>query len=167
MAPSSKPVALVVGASRGIGRQVAVDFAAHGYAVVVAAKTVSDPSKPITAIPDPKSNESTITTVSHEIRQAGGEAHPVQVDVRSEESVNSLIQQTINRYGRLDVLIYNSGAIYWAPVKDTPLKRFKLMQSVNPAGLYATVHAALPHLKASTSNHSSSGGSGGGGRIIV
>lgn len=50
MAPSSKPVALVVGASRGIGRQVAVDFAAHGYAVVVAAKTVSDPAKPITAL---------------------------------------------------------------------------------------------------------------------
>ncbi|KAJ4144698.1 hypothetical protein LMH87_003571 [Akanthomyces muscarius] len=168
MPPSSKPVALVVGASRGIGRQVAVDFAAHGYAVVVAAKTVSDPSKPITAIPDPKSNESTITTVSYEIRQAGGDAHPVQVDVRSEDSVNSLIQQTIDKYGRLDVLIYNSGAIYWASVKDTPLKRFKLMQSVNPEGLYATVQAALPHLKASAGNHSSSSSSGGGGgRIIV
>ncbi len=68
----------------------------HLKTVVVAAKTVSDPSKPITAIPDPKSNESTITTVSYEIRQAGGDAHPVQVDVRSEDSVNSLIQQTID-----------------------------------------------------------------------
>ncbi|KAJ6780510.1 hypothetical protein PWT90_07334 [Aphanocladium album] len=169
MAPSSKPVALVVGASRGIGRQVAIDFAAHGYAVVVAAKTVSDPSKPITSIPNPKSNDSTITTVSYEIRQAGGEAHPIQVDVRSEESVNSLIQQTIDKYGRLDVLIYNSGAIYWASVQDTPLKRFKLMQSVNPEGLYAVVQAALPHLRQSASNHagSSNGGGGGGGRIIV
>ncbi|ATY64332.1 short chain dehydrogenase [Cordyceps militaris] len=156
MAPSSKPVALVVGASRGIGRQVAVDFAAHGYAVVVAAKTVSDPSKPITTIPDPKSNESTITTVSYEIRQAGGEAHPVQVDVRHEESVNALVEQTIAKYGRLDVLIYNSGAIYWASVQDTPLKRFKLMQSVNPEGLYATVQAALPHLQQQP-----------GGRILV
>ncbi|KAM3543675.1 hypothetical protein ARSEF1564_003435 [Beauveria bassiana] len=159
MAASSKPVALVVGASRGIGRQVAVDFAAHGYAVVVAAKTVSDPLKPITSIPDPKSNESTITTVSYEIRQAGGEAHPIQVDVRSEESVNSLIAQTIAKYGRLDVLIYNSGAIYWASVQDTPLKRFKLMQSVNPEGLYATVQAALPHLTQAPSSS--------GGRILV
>ncbi|KAJ3479894.1 hypothetical protein NLG97_g8203 [Lecanicillium saksenae] len=139
MAPSSKPVALVVGASRGIGRQVAIDFAAHGYAVVVAAKTVSDPSKPITSIPNPKSNDSTITTVSYEIRQAGGEAHP-----------------------RPDVLIYNSGAIYWASVEDTPLKRFKLMQSVNPEGLYAVIQAALPHLKKSASNHS---GTTNGGRI--
>ncbi|TQV99944.1 hypothetical protein V2A60_005362 [Cordyceps javanica] len=169
MAISSKPVALVVGASRGIGRQVAIDFAAHGYAVVVAAKTVTDPSKPITSIPDPKSNESTITTVSYEIRQAGGEAHPIQVDVRSEESVNSLVEQTIAKYGRLDVLIYNSGAIYWASVQDTPVKRFKLMQGVNPEGLYATVQAALPYLKASHGTHtsSSSGGGGGGGRIIV
>lgn len=63
--------------------------------VVVAAKTITDPSKPITSIPNPKSNESTITTVSYEIRQAGGEAHPIQVDVRSEESINSLIEQTI------------------------------------------------------------------------
>ncbi|KAM3453461.1 hypothetical protein MY3296_003692 [Beauveria thailandica] len=169
MAPSSssdKPVALVVGASRGIGRQVAVDFAAHGYAVVVAAKTVSDPSKPITSIPDPKSNESTITTVSYEIRQAGGEAHPIQVDVRSEESVNSLVAQTIAKYGRLDVLIYNSGAIYWASVQDTPLKRFKLMQSVNPEGLYATIQAALPHLTQASSSSSSSSSSSGG-RILV
>ncbi|KAM3515567.1 hypothetical protein MY11210_000745 [Beauveria gryllotalpidicola] len=165
MAPSSKPVALVVGASRGIGRQVAVDFAAHGYAVVVAAKTVSDPSKPITAIPDPKSSESTITTVSYEIRQAGGEAHPIQVDVRSEESVNSLVAQTIAKYGRIDVLIYNSGAIYWASVQDTPLKRFKLMQSVNPEGLYATIQAALPHLTQASSASSSSSSSGG--RILV
>lgn len=71
-------------------------FSNNKTTVVVAAKTVTDPSKPITAIPDPKSNESTITTVSYEIRQAGGEAHPVQVDVRSEESVNSLVQQTID-----------------------------------------------------------------------
>ncbi|OAA73917.1 short chain dehydrogenase [Cordyceps fumosorosea ARSEF 2679] len=135
MPPSTKPVALVIGASRGIGRQVAVDFAANGYAVVVAAKTVSDPGQPITAIPDPKSSASTITTVSHEIRLAGGDAHPVQVD----------------KYGRLDVLIYNSGAIYWASVEDTPLKRFKLMQAVNPEGLYAAVQASLPHLRAAPS----------------
>lgn len=69
------------------------------------------------------------------------------------------------KYGRLDVLIYNSGAIYWASVKDTPLKRFKLMQSVNPEGLYATIQAALPHLQASPGTHASS--SAGGGRIIV
>lgn len=50
-------------------------------------------------------------------------------------------------YGRLDVLIYNSGAIYWASVANTPLKRFQLMQRVNPEGLYAVIQATLPHLR--------------------
>jgi NAD(P)-dependent dehydrogenase (short-subunit alcohol dehydrogenase family) len=59
-------------------------------------------------------------------------------------------------YGRLDVLVYNSGAIWWASVEDTPMKRFQLMQKVNPEGLYGTIQASLPHLK----QH-------GRGRIIV
>ncbi|KAL6356149.1 hypothetical protein LRP88_09740 [Fusarium phalaenopsidis] len=138
---STKPVALVVGASRGIGRQVAVDLGRNGYAVVVAAKTISDPAKPAGPFPpDPNSSASTITTVAREITEAGGQATAVQVDVRSPESVDALT------YGRLDVLIYNSGAIFWAPVASTPVKRFQLMQRVNPEGLYATVQAALPHL---------------------
>ncbi|TQS33868.1 hypothetical protein Golomagni_05773 [Golovinomyces magnicellulatus] len=151
----SKPVALIVGASRGIGRQVAIDIAANGYRVVVAAKTVSDPSKPLPKNPNPKSQESTITTVTQEIRNAGGEATPIQVDVRSEQSVQALIDQTIATYGRLDVLVYNSGAIFWASIENTPLKRFQLMQRVNPEGLYAVIQAALPHLHKSN------------GRIVV
>ncbi|KAH6610741.1 hypothetical protein Trco_000761 [Trichoderma cornu-damae] len=144
---SQKPVALVVGASRGIGRQVAVDLARNGYAVVVAAKSITDPSKLSDKTPSPKSHESTITTVVREIVSAGGEAHPVHVDVRSEESVNALVAKTIAKYGRLDVLVYNSGAIWWASVANTPLKRFQLMQRVNPEGLYAVIQAALPHLR--------------------
>ncbi|KAF5234407.1 hypothetical protein FAUST_7647 [Fusarium austroamericanum] len=144
---SKKPVALIVGASRGIGRQVAVDLASNGYAVVVAAKTISDTSNlPSPFPPNPNSSASTITTVAHEITLAGGDATAIQVDVRYPESVDSLIAQTISTYGRLDVLIYNSGAIFWAPVSSTPLKRFQLMQRVNPEGLYATIQAALPHL---------------------
>ncbi|KAF5027256.1 hypothetical protein F66182_672 [Fusarium sp. NRRL 66182] len=132
-----KPVALIVGASRGIGRQVAVDLARDGYAVVVAAKTISDPSNPPNPFPpNPNSSASTITTVAQEITSAGGDAIAVQVDVRHPESA----------YGRLDVLVYNSGAIFWAPISSTPVKRFQLMQRVNPEGLYATIQAALPHL---------------------
>jgi NAD(P)-dependent dehydrogenase (short-subunit alcohol dehydrogenase family) len=61
------------------------------------------------------------------------------------------------KYGRLDVLIYNSGAIWWSSVETTPMKRFQLMQRVNPEGLYGTVQAALPHFKKN----------GWKGRIIV
>ncbi|KAL7900986.1 NAD(P)-binding protein [Trichoderma sp. SZMC 28014] len=144
---NQKPVALVVGASRGIGRQVAIDLANNGYAVVVAAKSITDPSKLTDKTPNPKTSDSTVTTVAREITSAGGDATPIQVDVRSEESVNALVAQTIAKYGRLDVLVYNSGAIWWASVANTPLKRFQLMQRVNPEGLYAVIQAALPHLR--------------------
>jgi NAD(P)-dependent dehydrogenase (short-subunit alcohol dehydrogenase family) len=146
---SSQPVALVVGASRGIGRQIAIDLAANGYAVVVTAKSVSDPSKLASFPPPPNSPDSTISTVTREITAAGGRALAVQVDVRSPESIERLIASTITQFSRLDVLVYNSGAIFWAPVAATPLKRFQLMQRVNPEGLYAVLLTALPHLRRS------------------
>lgn len=143
--------------------------------MVVAAKSISDPLQPLPSNPNPKSPQSTISTVTKEILDAGGEAIPLQVDVRSEQSVQILIDQVISvsiptavllirahdanyhpqAYGRLDVLIYNSGAIYWASVASTPLKRFQLMQRVNPEGLYAVIQSALPHLHRSN------------GRIVV
>ena len=58
-----------------------------------------------------------------------------------------MVDETIKVYGRIDVLIYNSGAIWWASVENTPMKRFQLMQRVNPEGLYGTVQACLPHFK--------------------
>ena len=58
-----------------------------------------------------------------------------------------MVSQTISTYGRLDVLIYNSGAIWWASVEKTPMKRFQLMQRVNVEGLYGTVQAALPEFE--------------------
>lgn len=146
--PADKPVALIVGASRGIGRQVAIDLASNGYAVVVAAKSVSDPSKPVVPFPpNPNSPASTITTVAREIASTGGDATAVQVDVRSPESIQALVSKTLSTYGRIDVMVYNSGAIFWASVPSTPLKRFQLMQRVNPEGLYATVEAVLPHMR--------------------
>ncbi|CAJ2510177.1 Uu.00g060770.m01.CDS01 [Anthostomella pinea] len=142
-------VALVVGASRGIGRQVAIDLALakEGYAVVVAAKSISDAQSAVPFPPDPNSPQSTISTVEREIRQSGGEATAIAVDVRDFASVQALVDKTVETYGRLDVLVYNSGAIWWASVEDTPMKRFQLMQRVNPEGLYGIIQSALPHLK--------------------
>ncbi|KAI1122947.1 hypothetical protein F5Y10DRAFT_252903 [Nemania abortiva] len=155
---SAKRVALIVGASRGIGRQVAIDLALakDGYRVVVAAKSTSDAQNTSPFPPDPNSPQSTISTVEREIREAGGEAAAIAVDVRDFESVKACVDKTVEIYGRLDVLVYNSGAIWWASVEDTPMKRFQLMQRVNPEGLYGTIQASLPHLK----RH-------GSGRIIV
>lgn len=58
-----------------------------------------------------------------------------------------MVDETVAKYGRLDVLVYNSGAIWWAKVEETPMKRFQLMQRVNPEGLYGTVQAALPQFR--------------------
>lgn len=124
--------------------------------MVVAAKTQSDATKCSPFPPDPNSNASTINTVAREINEAGGRATAIAVDVRSFPSMQKLVDDTIEAYGRLDVLIYNSGAIWWSSVENTPMKRFQLMQQVNPEGLYGCVQACLPHVCKS-----------GKGRVIV
>ncbi|KAI4860775.1 short chain dehydrogenase family protein [Hypoxylon rubiginosum] len=151
MALGSGKVALVVGASRGIGRQIAIDLAKNGYSVVVAAKSTSDARSPAAPFPpDPNSPQSTISTVEREVVEAGGRATAIPVDVRDQASVRKLVDRTVETYGRLDVLVYNPGAIWWAAVEDTPVKRFQLMQRVNIEGLYGAVYAALPYLKRSS-----------------
>ncbi|KAF4301854.1 Short-chain dehydrogenase/reductase SDR [Botryosphaeria dothidea] len=142
---SPKQVALVVGASRGIGRQVAIDLARSGYK--------GKPSS-LTAVlrkhyldVHPNSSQSTINTVAREIEEAGGEAAAIAADTRDPEAVKNMVDQAVATFGRLDVLVYNSGAIWWASVENTPFKRFKLMQQVNVEGLYSTIQAALPHFK--------------------
>ena len=147
MPVSTKQVALVVGASRGIGRQIAIGLAKDGYAVIVAAKSTSDASTTTPFPPDPNSPASTISTVAREIREAGGEATPLPVDTRDYTSIEALVANTISTYGRLDIHIYNSGAIWWSSVAKTPMKRFQLMQRVNVEGVYGVVQACLPHFQ--------------------
>jgi NAD(P)-dependent dehydrogenase (short-subunit alcohol dehydrogenase family) len=125
--------------------------------VVVAAKSKSDAATVSPFPPDPNSPQSTISTVEREIREAGGQATAIACDTRDYASIQHMVDQTVLKYGRLDVLIYNSGAIWWSSVENTPMKRFQLMQRVNVEGLYGTVQAALPHFNAN----------GWSGRIIV
>lgn len=113
--------------------------------MVVSAKTTSDASQCTPFPPDPNSQASTISTVAREIKEAGGEATAIQVDTRDFASVQNMVNETVKIYGRMDVLIYNSGAIWWSAVENTPMKRFQLMQRVNVEGLYGTIQASLPH----------------------
>jgi NAD(P)-dependent dehydrogenase (short-subunit alcohol dehydrogenase family) len=124
---------------------------------MLAAKTTSDANKTTPFPPDPNSPSSTINTVEREIREAGGQAASIAVDVRDPTQIQHAVDETVRRFGKLDVLVYNSGAIWWSSVENTPLKRFRLMQQINPEGLYATVQAVLPHFE----------GNGWKGRIVV
>lgn len=144
---SSQPVAIILGASRGIGRQVAIDLARANYAVVVAAKSTSDASTTSPFPPDPNSPASTISTVAREISELGLTALALPVDTRNMESIEAIFRVTWEKFGRLDVLIYNPGAIWWASVQNTPMKRFQLMQKVNVEGLYGSVQASLPYFE--------------------
>ena len=104
-------------------------------AVVVAAKTTSDASRADPFPPDPNSPRSTINTVAREIIEAGGHALALPVDVRDYDNLVALVDEVVKRLGALDVLVYNAGAIWWSSVEDTPMKRFQLMQKINPEGL--------------------------------
>jgi len=143
----SELVAVVIGASRGIGRRIALTLAENGYTVIVCAKSLS-PNRSPKFPPDPNSSDSTIDTVVREITESGGRAYARQVDVRSPESVAALFQWTLSKLGHVDAVVYNPGAIFWASVVETPIKRYQLMHEVNTLGLYATVQAILPHFYA-------------------
>ncbi|KAH0606768.1 uncharacterized protein H6S33_003602 [Morchella sextelata] len=145
MAQPTPKVALVIGASRGIGRQVAIDLSKAGYTVVVSAKSTSDDDGTKPFPPDPNSRDSTITTVAREITELhGGKALAIPVDVQHIESIEALVSTTLSKLGRIDTVIYNSGAIWWGPISTTPLKRFQLLQRINPEGLYKLIQTLLP-----------------------
>ncbi|KAG0632740.1 hypothetical protein HOY80DRAFT_1013330 [Tuber brumale] len=105
-------VALVIGAPRAIGRQMAIDLARAGYIVVLAAKSLTDESKPYTFPPDPNSSPSTITTVAPETTESGDTALAILADI--------------------DVIIYNSRAIHWSALDTTPTSRFCLLLAIIP-----------------------------------
>lgn len=129
-------VAIITGASRGVGRAMALAFAHEGARVVVAAKSVEEkPNLP-----------GTIHSVAREIEAIGGEALAVRCDVRDDEQIRAMVEATVARFGRVDVLINNAGALWWKDVIATPLSRFDLMIDVNVRASFACAQAVLPHM---------------------
>ena len=133
----------ITGASRGIGKAIALRAAADGASIVIAAKTVD---------PHPKL-PGTIHTAAAEIRAAGGRALAVQTDIRDEEQVRSAVALAVDEFGRIDVLVNNASAIFLAGTLETPIKRFDLMWSVNARGTFLCSQACLPHLRQAANPH--------------
>jgi len=121
MSALSAPVAIVTGASRGIGRAMALGLARAGWRVVIAAKSTASTEK----LPG------SIFTVAQEVEDLGGEALAVQVDVRDEGQIEAMAGRTRERFGRIDLLVNNAGALHWQGLLDTPARKFDLVMGVN------------------------------------
>lgn len=135
--------AFITGASRGIGKAIALKLAAAGYNIVIAAKTTE---------PHPKLS-GTIYTAAGEVDAAGGKALPVAVDIRSEDMVTDAIQQAIATFGGIDILVNNASAINLSKTRNLSMKRYDLMQDINVRGTFMVSKHCLPYLEQSENPH--------------
>jgi citronellol/citronellal dehydrogenase len=137
MAALAGRVAIITGASRGIGRAIAQGLARQGCHIVVAAKSTESTEK----LPG------SIFTVAKEVEALGVQALPVQVDVRDLEQIAGMVAQCHKQFGRIDILINNAGALWWRPLLDTPVKRFDLVMGVNARAAFYCCQAVLPAMQ--------------------
>ncbi len=133
----------ITGASRGIGKAIALRAAQDGANVVIAAKT---------AEPHPKL-PGTIYSAAEEIEKAGGKALPIQVDIRDEAQVVAAVAAAVERFGGIDILVNNASAISLTGTLDTPMKRYDLMNGVNARGTFLCSQVCLPHLLKAANPH--------------
>lgn len=133
----------ITGASRGIGKAIALRAAGDGANVAIAAKTAEPHAK----------LEGTIYTAAAEIEAAGGRALPLIVDVRDEETVAEAMARTVEAFGGIDILVNNASAIQLTPLAQTDMKRFDLMHQINTRGTLVCSKHALPHLARADNPH--------------
>ncbi len=123
-------VALVTGASSGIGEASALALAAEGAALALAARR-RDRLEALAA----KIGTDTDTLV-------------IETDITDEASARAMVESTVNRFGRLDTLVNNAGVMLLGPIENAPVEEWRQMVEINLLGLLYTTHAALPHLLA-------------------
>jgi citronellol/citronellal dehydrogenase len=133
----------ITGASRGIGRAIALRCARDGANVAIAAKT---------AEPHPKL-QGTIHSVAAEVEAAGGRALPLHLDIRDETAVEAAVRQAAEKFDGIDALVNNASAIGLTGTLSTPMKRYDLMQTVNTRGTYLCSQACLPYLLKAENAH--------------
>ena len=133
----------ITGASRGIGKAIALRLAKEGANIIVAAKSVEENAK----------LGGTIFSAAEEIEQAGGNALAVKCDIRSEEQIQQAVDQAVQRFGGIDILVNNASAISLTSTELTEPKRFDLMHDINVRGTFFVTRACIPHLKKSGNAH--------------
>ncbi|XP_013396626.1 hydroxysteroid dehydrogenase-like protein 2 [Lingula anatina] len=133
----------ITGASRGIGKAIALRVARDGANVVIAAKT---------ADPHPKL-PGTIFTAAKEVEEAGGKCLPCVVDVRFEDQIEKAVGEAAKQFGGIDILINNASAISLTGTDVTPMKTYDLMMGINTRGTYLCSKVCLPYLKKGKNPH--------------
>ncbi len=133
----------ITGATRGIGREIALRFARDGANIVVTGKT---------AEPNPKV-AGTIHSTAREVEQAGGRALAVQLDVRDENAVAAAVKEAAEEFGGIDVLVNNASALSITGTMATPAKRFDLMNQINTRGTFVCSQACIPYLLKAPNAH--------------
>jgi citronellol/citronellal dehydrogenase len=135
---------LITGASRGIGKAIALRLAAEGANISIAAKTSE---------PHPKL-EGTIYTAAEEIDKAGpGKVLAIQADIRNEDDISRVVAETVDSFGGIDILINNASAINLASTEQIEVKRFDLMHDINVRGTFLMCKASIPFLKNAANPH--------------
>ena len=133
----------ITGATRGIGREIALRCARDGANIVVTGKT---------AEPHPRLS-GTVHSVAKEIEAAGGRALALQLDVREADDIAAGTKRAVETFGGIDALINNASAIALTGTLDTPARRFDLMHSVNVRGTFLCSQACIPYLSAAPNPH--------------
>jgi len=144
MNPSLKGKTLfITGASRGIGKAIALKAAADGANIALFAKTTE---------PHPKL-PGTIYTAAEEVRDAGGTPLVCVGDIRHEEQLKAAIDQTVETFGGIDILVNNASAIALTGTEATSMKSYDLMHQINSRGTFMASKLCLPHLKKAANPH--------------
>jgi len=133
----------ITGASRGIGKAIALRAARDGANIAIAAKTT---------VPHPKL-PGTIYTAAEEIEAAGGKALPCSVDIRFEDQVEAAVAKTLAAFGKIDILVNNASAIHLTDTVSTPMKRYDLMHQINTRGTFLCSQKCIPHLEKAQNPH--------------
>jgi len=133
----------ITGASRGIGKAIALRLAAEGANIVVVAKSIEE---------NPKLG-GTIFSAAKEIEDAGGQSLAVQCDIRFEDQIENAVEKAVKKFGGIDILINNASAISLTPVEKTEQKAFGLMHDINVKGTFFVSKACIPFLKKGTNPH--------------
>jgi NAD(P)-dependent dehydrogenase (short-subunit alcohol dehydrogenase family) len=141
--PFKNRTVLITGATRGIGKAIAIKLAKEGANIIIAAKSVTE---------DPRLG-GTIYSAAAEVEAAGGKCLAVQVDIRFEDQIEAAIAKAAETFGGIDVVINNASAIQLTGTEQTESKKFDLIHSINVRGTFLVVKHCLPYLKKGNNPH--------------